>query len=264
MRASLNRHYWLGATEPDANGYLIGSWGKDTRVRPSRDVDLLFLLPSAVYWRFEARTGNRQSQLLQEVKGVLACTYSRTSLRGDGQVVVVPFEDIPVEVSVEFRCQDGNIIVCDTNDEGRYRISTAAAEFASLSATDSSYGGKARALARMLKCWQRVADVPLKSFQLERLSVDFLDSWKNNTKSAFWYDWMIRDFFAYLLQQANGILVMPDSFKVVWLGDRWKSRAEAAYRAAVKACEEEQANREIAAGVWWQEIFGASVPTWVS
>jgi hypothetical protein len=44
VRACLNRHYY-GISSETANSQLIGSWGKATRVRPSRDVDILFLLP---------------------------------------------------------------------------------------------------------------------------------------------------------------------------------------------------------------------------
>jgi hypothetical protein len=82
VRACLNRHYY-GISSETANSRLIGSWGKLTRVSPSRDVDILFLLPDAVYWRYQNRGGNRQSDLLQEVKNVLRSTYSLTSMRGD-------------------------------------------------------------------------------------------------------------------------------------------------------------------------------------
>ena len=71
-----------------ANSYLIGSWGKDTKTRPPRDIDLYFVLPYAVYQRFELVTVNKQSALLQEVRRVLQGTYPNTNLRGDGQVFV--------------------------------------------------------------------------------------------------------------------------------------------------------------------------------
>jgi Second Messenger Oligonucleotide or Dinucleotide Synthetase domain len=41
VRACLNRHYYCTSSET-ANSLLIGSWGKGTQVRPSRDVDILF------------------------------------------------------------------------------------------------------------------------------------------------------------------------------------------------------------------------------
>jgi hypothetical protein len=127
VRACLNRWYWDHGSET-ANSMLIGSWGKDTRVRPSRDIDILFLLPSDVYWRFQSRSENRQSQLLQEVKYALGQTYSQTTLRGDGQVISVPFSSTPIEIVPGFRCTDGSVIICDANDGGKYKTSTAEAE----------------------------------------------------------------------------------------------------------------------------------------
>jgi hypothetical protein len=34
---------------------------------------------------------------------------SQTTMRGDGQVIVIPFNSTPVELSPGFRCSDGNI-----------------------------------------------------------------------------------------------------------------------------------------------------------
>lgn len=47
IRAALNLHYWNSLSETD-NSILIGSWGKRTRVRPPRDIDIMFFLPAAV------------------------------------------------------------------------------------------------------------------------------------------------------------------------------------------------------------------------
>jgi hypothetical protein len=95
VRACLNRHYY-GTPSETANSFLIGSWGKGTQVRPSRDIDILFLLPGSVWQSYQQRVGNKQSQLLQEVKEILAATYSQTTMRGDGQVISIPFNTIPV------------------------------------------------------------------------------------------------------------------------------------------------------------------------
>jgi hypothetical protein len=259
VRACLNRHYY-GHSSETANSLLMGSWGKATRVRPSRDVDILFLLPDAEFWRFQARSGNRQSDLLQEVKNALLGTYPQTSMRGDGQVVVIPFNQTPVEVAPGFRCTDGSILVCDAKDGGRYTISTAVAEEASLAASDTYCIGNTRALARMMKQWQREQNVPLKSFQLERLAVEFLANWPNNQRDHFWYDWMIRDFFAYLIGRANTYVYMPGTNEAVWLGNDWLFKAQTAYKHALTACDYEYSNYQVHAGEEWQKIFGSPVP----
>src|SRR5919109_911786 len=90
VRRALNSWYW-GVDNGTANSLLIGSYGKDTEIRPPSDVDILFELPWSVYQRYQDRLGNKQSQLLQEVKSVLERIFPTTRMRGDGQVVVVPF-----------------------------------------------------------------------------------------------------------------------------------------------------------------------------
>jgi hypothetical protein len=262
VTACLNRRYWSHSSET-LNGIPIGSWGKSTHVAPPRDVDLLFLLPEQIYWRFQSRTGNRQSQLLQEVKDVLAITFRRTSMRGDGQVVIVPFDSVTVEVAPGFRCSDGSVIVCDTNNNGRYMTSTAEAEAAALTWSDMMWNGNTRALIRMAKSWQRECNVPLKSFLFERLAVEFLSTWSSSLENVFFYDWMVRDFLGYLVARANGHVLMPGTGELVGLGSEWLSRAQTAYYYAVRACEHERMNNERLAGEDWQRIFGIVAPLYV-
>ncbi|MGH7120902.1 MAG: SMODS domain-containing nucleotidyltransferase [Acetobacteraceae bacterium] len=259
VRACLNRYYWKLSSETE-NSMLIGSWGKLTQVRPSHDIDVLFLLPNEIYHRFEQRSGNQQSQMLQEIKTILAATYSQTTMRGDGQVVMVPFNTMPVEVVPGFRCSDNSIIVCDTNDGGRYKISTAEAEARELAASDAFCNGNTRALARLMKRWARERNVPLKSFQLERLAIEFLSSWPYRHHDLFWYDWMVRDFLGYLRCRANGYLFMPGTNEMIALGCDWLSRTETAHAHAITACDYERDNYEVLAGEKWQEIFGSGVP----
>lgn len=264
VRACLNRSYWNVSSET-ANSLLIGSWGKQTQVRPPRDVDLTFLLPAPAYHRFQARSGNIQSYILKEVKDVITQTYSPTRMRADGQVVIVQFKSTAVEVTLGFRCADGSIILCDTNNGGYYKNSTAEAEARELHTVDTKYNGNARALIRMMKQWQRERNVPLKSFQIERLAIEFIQVWTYSYQDVFWYDWMVRDFFVHLIRRANGKLVMPGSGEIVALGDDWLSRAQTAYRYAVEACNNERDNYEILAGQAWQEIFGTTfIPMSVS
>lgn len=118
----LNQYYY-GHSSEEANGVLIGSWGKDLATRPPRDVDVYFELPPDVYYRFENRLGNRQSALLQEVRGVLLPTYSGTTIQADRHVVLVGFGSYAVEVVPAFLLTDGCYWVCDTEGAGRYKVS---------------------------------------------------------------------------------------------------------------------------------------------
>lgn len=261
--ACLNRHYWNSESETD-NALLIGSWGKKTRVRPPRDIDILFPLPTSAYYRFQQRTGNRQSQLLQEVKGVLEANYPATRMRGDGQVVVIPFNTYAIEVAPAFALNGGGYYVCDANDGGRYKDVYPHAEFAALDSADTAMSGNVRKLTRIMKQWQRHCDVPIKSFQIEAIVKEALPKYDYGGKSEFWFDWLVRDVLAHLISRANGTFYMPGSTEVIALGDAWLSKAETAYGRALEACDNERSNYEVLAGEEWQKIFGTMIPLTVS
>ena len=262
VRQTLNCHYW-GVDSDSANSRLIGSWGKQLQVRPPRDLDVLFTLPWSVYHRFEARAGNRQSQLLQEVRNVLAADYPQTSLRGDGQVVVVQLATATVEVVPAFVFDNGQFWICDTTDGGAYRNSDPSAELAALEVSDLTNGGATRRVVRILKQWQRHCNVPIKSFHLEHVAVEFLRQWPHS-RDLFWIDWMLRDFFAYLLSRQNGFLMMPGTSTLVPLGDTWASKARTAHATADRAFYLERDNQDVQAGLAWQSLFGAMIPMYIA
>jgi hypothetical protein len=259
VRRCLNSHYYNSSSET-ANSFLIGSWARKTRVRPPRDIDLMFTLPKSVYDRHQGKSGNKQSQLLQEVKGVLAGCYTSTDMSGDGQVVIIPFATQAVEVVPCFLTTAGNYLICDTNNGGSWKTVDPGAQAASLQTSDTAYNGNTRHLIRMLKKWQFNCSVPLKSFWLELLAEEFISSWEHRGKSYVYYDWMVRDFFIYLIAKSNGWLTLPSTYEMISLGDSWKSRGETARDRAIKGCEYEAANQNFDAWWEWKNIFGEDVP----
>ena len=259
VAGTLSRAYW-NTSDGMANTVLIGSWAKHTWVRPPRDIDCHFVLPIEVYHRFEQRQGNRQSQLLQEVRAVLAATYPLTDISGDRHVVVIRFSTYTVEVAPAFHRQGGGYLVCDTTGTGRYKHVDPAAELTALSSEDSRYNGNVRKLSRMLKQWQRVCNVPIKSFHIEAAVKGALATVSYGGSDEFWFDWLVRDTFGHLLNCKNGTFSMPGTGELIAVGDAWVSRAESAYARAVRACEFERANDDYLAGAEWQKIFGTEIP----
>jgi hypothetical protein len=239
---------------------LVGSWGKGTQVRPSHDLDMFFVLPITEKERFDARSGNVQSQLLQEVKQVLSSTYSQTNLRGDGQVVVVGFNTITLEVVPAFRIGD-TFLIPDTNNGGRWKTADPWAEIDRIEQADQIYAGNVRALCRIIKHWKREQNVPLPSFIIEQIVTDFISSiYYGGGHSHYWFDWYTRDAFGYLCGRANSHLILPGTGELFWLGDAWLSRAQTAHGHAVKACEWEYHDYDVTAGQEWQKIFGNRIP----
>ena len=237
---------------------MIGSYGKGTAVRPPRDVDILFLLPASEYERYKKYTGNAQSQLLQAVRAILLEKYPSTNIRGDGQVVVVPFSNgHSVEVLPGWRSTTDKFIVPNTHNGGSWQTVDHDAEIAQVESSDSRSKGNTRKLIKMLKAWQRECNVPIKSLVLELRSINFLKKWKYFDKDATYHDWMIRDFFAELIEFKNGTCKMPGTEERIEYGDEWLSRAETALGRAKRACQFETNKEERSAADEWQKIFGS-------
>jgi hypothetical protein len=254
----LNRHYWNVANDT-TNSTYVGSWGKLTRIRPPRDVDVIFNLPQSVYDRFQLRSGNRQSQLLQEVKGVLAKSFTTTSIRGDGPVVLVPFSAYDVELVPAFPIVGGGHWISMTDAGGRYKKADYVAEANAISASNQESKGNTRDLVRMMKRWQGHCSVPIKSFHIELLATDFIKTWTYRGNSMTWYDFMVRDFLAYMVDKSGTYLFAPGTWELMNAGSAWKSRAETALARAKLACSYE-AKYPGLAGDEWQKIFGPDIP----
>ena len=261
VRKCLNQHYYNLNSET-ANSRLVGSWGKSTEVRPPRDIDVLFVLPDTVYYRYEQKPwgANKQSMLLQEVKLVLQNSYGATRMRADGQVVLVPFVSYAVEVVPAFKLTDGQHFICDTHAGGSYKRTDPDAEQQLVRSSNATTKGNTRDLIRLMKAWQRTCSVPLKSFLIELAAVDFLASWEHAGNSAVYYDYMSRDFFAFLLRHTWGTAQVPGTGETIDLGADWESKARSAHGRAVKACNYEASDKETDAWWEWTKIFGDDVP----
>jgi hypothetical protein len=254
---SLFTKYYSNCLIFDPSCYIkVGSYGKDTACAADTDLDMLFILPNEVYWRIEGLSGNKQSQLLQEVKNGLFGTFPRTPLRADGQIITAPFSSYHVEVVPAFRCNDGTFLTAHTSNGGSWRNSNPAEEYRLLQASDLPTHGKATHLTKMLKAWKYECNVDIKSISLEVLAVAFVDQWAHRQQSLFYYDWMVRDFFAFMLQYVNGWTRIPGTSEQVQLGDGWQTKCQSAYDRAVKAESYERGDYQFAAQAEWQKIFG--------
>jgi Second Messenger Oligonucleotide or Dinucleotide Synthetase domain len=259
VRKCLNNKYY-NSSSSDENSLLVGAWGKDTRVRPTRNIDLFFVLPQSVYERYEAKSGNRQEQLLQEIREVLSGSYNVTAMRDDRQAALIPFTTQTVEVVPAFLQEDGRYWICDTKSGGSYKTVDPVYERSALDESDMATGGNTRKLIRMLKKWQEHCSVELKSFWIELLAVEFLTTWEFRANSSGYYDWMVRDFFQFLIGRANGYLILRTTYECIVLGDAWKVKAETAFVRAVKACDYEAIDNNTDAWWEWRNIFGPDVP----
>ncbi len=146
-----------------------------------------------------------------------------------------------------------------TNDGGHYKSADYDAEIKAVKDSNDITKGNTRNLIRMMKCWQGHCGVPLKSFWIELIAIEFLAGWENRDKSSVYYDWMVRDFFKYLELKVYGSVFAPGTYEQMYLGDAWLTKAQTARQRAEKACILET-DDPISAGEEWQKIFGADIP----
>ncbi len=242
---------------------IVGSYGKGTATKPRTDLDMLFVLPWNEWGRIDALAGNKQSQLLQEVKRALFATFPSTALAADGPVVIAPFQTYNVDIAPAFLFPNdgaacaGQYYIAHTPNGGSWRLSNPVAEYKWLQQTDAATSGKVTHLIKMLKAWKRECNVDIKSVCLEILANLFVSQWEHRNQTIFYYDWMIRDFFAFMMRYANGQLKPAGIDEWIQLDDNWQAKAQTAYNRSVKACESERTDNGFAASQEWQRIFGS-------
>jgi len=255
----LHDHFYIEAYDGSTK-LLVGSYGKGTNIRPARDIDIYFKLPWSEFTE-SSSTYNVQSTLLQRIRNILLSKYSDTNIRGDNQVVVVNFSNGHfVEVAPCFEstmdATSGKFYIPNTGNGGSWQLADPRSEMKNISDSDSKSNYNTKNLIKMLKKWQENCQVPIKSIVIELRAVNFLNSYIYADKSVLYYDLMIRDYFAKLLEYVNGSCKMPGLEEKIQYGDAWESKAQSAYARAKKACEYEAKGDDYNATLEWKKIFG--------
>ena len=112
---------------------------------------MIFQLPYSVYEQYDRYIGNGQSALLQAVKTSIEKTYSRTSIRADGQVILVPFTDgIIFEVVPAFINKDGSYTFPDSNNGGSWKNTNPKPEIEAIRTRNNACNGNLISLCRMM------------------------------------------------------------------------------------------------------------------
>jgi len=258
-RATLQAHYY-GHLSIQDHSRLIGAWSKGTEIRPSRGIDLLFVLPKGMREREWPSADNVPRQILLDVKQVLEGAHGQVRPRPDGRAMAVSIDNQIVELRAAFAQPGGRFLVCDATGEGRFVTADPSLEEANVRHADSRTHGNARDLIRMVKCWRDFRSVPLRSFWIELLAIDFLERWPRAGDETSFYDWMIRDFFTFLMNESGRALAVPGSDEIMPIGAEWLGAARTAHTHAAKACDCESEGLNADAWWEWEKIFGERIP----
>ncbi len=239
----------------------VGSYGRGTAIRGFSDLDMIFILPSAIYRQYNNYIGNGQSALLQKVRSSLLKTYPKTSIGGDGQVVVVSFSDgMMFEVVPVFSEINGSYKYPDSNAGGRWRITNPRPEMSKI--RDYIYSDNLKWLCRMTRAWKGTNAVPMGGLLIDTLAYRFICNWQYRDQGKVYYDWMCRDFFAFLANENRNKAYWHalGSNQLIHRKGSFEYKAKLAYHKSVEAIKAQNQKHWYTAKSKWREIYGSAFP----
>jgi hypothetical protein len=256
----LNNVYYSLESEKSEHMYIVGSVGRETAVKGSSDLDLLFDLPNETYKKFDNYESNGQSALLQEVKKYLKERYPKTDLRGDGQVVVIDFTNYTVELVPGFKQTDGKFKYPDTNDGGSWKKTDPIPEQDECKSFNTETDGNFINVCHMLRAWKNKKGFKFGGLLIDTLTYNFFND--NNTYKNVGFDSyldMMKEVFKYLknLDKNQSYWFALGSNQQVYNCDNgdFIDKADEAY-IDIKdlTAETENVNKKL------RKIFGSSFP----
>jgi hypothetical protein len=260
----INTDFWTTDSET-AHSLYAGSYGRNTAISGFSDLDMIFQLPYSVYQQYDAYTVNGQSALLQSVKTSIEKTYSKTGIRADGQVILVPFDDgITFEVVPAFINKDDSYTYPDANSGGSWKTTNPRPEIEAIRVRNSACNSNLVPLCRMMRAWKNKWAVPIGGLLIDTLAYQFIENYEHRGKAYLYYDYMCRDFFKWMSEQDENQewWRSPGAGQYVYGKGLFQYKAKRCYNLAQEAIAHETATPK---QVWsakqkWREIFGTTFP----
>ncbi|HVB23586.1 MAG TPA: hypothetical protein VNG51_16730 [Ktedonobacteraceae bacterium] len=260
----LNADFWNTISDTSHSLY-VGSYGRNTAIKGFSDLDMVFELPPQLYKKYNSYLGNGQSALLQTVRLSIHKTYSATDIGADGQVIVVKFDGgMTFEINPVFINTAGSYTFPDTNNGGVWKMTNPRPEIQAIKNRNISCNKNLVPLCRMMRAWRRKWDVPIGGLLIDTLVYQFMENYAYRNQSYAYYDWICRDFFAWIAGQntKQEYWKAPGSHQHVYKKGLFQYKAKRCYNISVDAIAYEKAptKRERSAKQKWREIFGNDFP----
>ena len=257
----INQDFWNSNSATIHSSY-VGSYGRGTCIYTS-DVDIIVELPWSEYSKYDDYYGNGQSALLQAVRNSLQKTYSSSSISADGQVVDIEFSDgIKFEVVPAFRySDDSGYCYADTNHGGSWKSMNPKAELQAFDDMNTDTNKNLKRLCRMVRAWNSKHTVLMPGILIDTIAYRFIQHYEYADKSFSYYDWMSRDFFKYLIDNADkDYWLKPGSNERVNKKYSFKSEATSAYEKCLEALEDYGNDYAYCWHEDWREVYGNKFP----
>lgn len=256
----LNSDFWNTSSET-AHSLYVGSYGRGTAIHGFSDLDMIFELPASLYSQYDSYMANGQSALLQAVRTSMRKTYYSSDVGADGQVVVVAFQDgISFEVVPVFLNREGSYTYPDANSGGSWKTTNPRPEIGAIRSRNTVCNNNLIPLCRMARAWKNNWDVPIGGLLIDTLAYQFIENYPDRDKSFLYYDWMTRDFFAWMAAQdeQQEYWRAPGSGQYVWGKGLFQYKAKRCFNIACEAIDNERGGREWSAKQGWRDVFGAA------
>jgi hypothetical protein len=152
---------------------LIGSYIKNTQIKPRTDIDIFVVLHSTYWTEQELNTPRKVFILLLRS---LRNTYPNSKIRSDGQAITIQQSNgFKIDVIPAFETASDSYII--PNQRGQTWIPcNPKIHIKYLTDWNQALNGKLKPLIKMVKCWSKVNEVPIKSFHIELLVIDTFKS----------------------------------------------------------------------------------------
>lgn len=239
-----------------ANTLQVGSYGRHTAIKGVSDLDMLYIMPKGEWDNYK---NGGQSKLLSDAAAAIRARYPNTTVKVDRLVVQAIYSNFHVEAQPVFEQDDGSFKYPDTYNGGAWKITKPREEIQAMSEFDTQKNKNLRRLCKMARAWKNKHGVGIGGLLIDTLAHNFLKSTCDyDDKSYLYYDYMSRDFFAYLKD-----LPKQDYFAALGSGQRVKvkknfqRKAKKAYELSLKAIEAEGKDNQ---NDRWRAIYGRLFP----
>lgn len=238
------------------NTLQVGSYGRHTAIKGISDLDMLYIMPKGDWDNYK---DGGQSKLLSDTAAAIRARYPKTTVKVDRLVVQAIYSNFRVEAQPVFEQDDGSFKYPDTYNGGSWKITKPREEIQAMSEFDTQKNKNLRRLCKMARAWKNKHGVGIGGLLIDTLAHNFLKSTSDyDDKSYLYYDYMSRDFFAYLKE-----LPKQDYFAALGSGQRVKvkknfqRKAKKAHELCLKAIDAEGKENQ---NDKWRAVYGRLFP----
>lgn len=246
--------------------FLTGSYGRDTKTHPLKDVDIFFVLDKDKEQRFL----NNPIGLLEEFKKVLIPTYGQGNVsigrRSVGLDFAIPAEEEDKILSIDAvpAFESGNHYQIPDTTLGKWIQTDPQVHAEKATAANKAFGNEWKPLVKMIKKWNETQGKPVKpSFLIEVMALQIL-----YPPFSGGYIYELKSFFATAADRIGEVWADPAGLGSPVSDQMDASKCNIARQKLVEAGKyidqaiqlERQGKQEECLRIWREKIFGEMFP----